>query len=41
MEKYWHEFDDSEENKLCYMDIFHEYVRSLLFKLKDKGYKLH
>ncbi|XP_069674963.1 ADP-ribosylation factor-like protein 2-binding protein [Periplaneta americana] len=26
MEKYWHEFDDDEENKLCYMDIFKEYT---------------
>jgi hypothetical protein len=29
MEKYWHEFEDEEENKLCYMDIFKEYVRIL------------
>jgi hypothetical protein len=29
MEKYWHEFEDKEENKLCYMDIFKEYVRIL------------
>ncbi|KAJ9584917.1 hypothetical protein L9F63_020723 [Diploptera punctata] len=26
MEKYWHEFDDDDENKLCYMDIFNEYI---------------
>ncbi|PSN40493.1 ADP-ribosylation factor-like protein 2-binding protein [Blattella germanica] len=26
MEKYWHEFDDNEENKLCYMEIFQEYI---------------
>lgn len=26
MEKYWNEFDDNEENKLVYMDIFKEYV---------------
>lgn len=26
MEKYWNEFDDSEENKLVYMEIFKEYV---------------
>jgi len=26
MEKYWHEFEDNEENKLCYMDIFKEYT---------------
>lgn len=25
MEKYWHEFDDSEENKLVYTDIFRKY----------------
>jgi hypothetical protein len=29
MEKHWHEFEDKEENKLCYMDIFKEYVRIL------------
>lgn len=26
MEKYWNEFDDSEENKLVYMEIFKEYT---------------
>ena len=26
MDKYWEEFDESEENKLIYMDIFKEYV---------------
>lgn len=26
MEKYWNEFDDNEENKLVYMEIFKEYV---------------
>lgn len=26
MEKYWNEFDDDEENKLVYMEIFKEYV---------------
>lgn len=25
LEKYWHEFSDAEENKLCYTDIFKEY----------------
>ncbi|XP_049949334.1 ADP-ribosylation factor-like protein 2-binding protein isoform X2 [Schistocerca serialis cubense] len=25
MEKYWQEFHEGEENKLCYMDIFKEY----------------
>lgn len=35
MEKYWQEFEDSEENKLCYMDIFKEYVRiHQFFKIK-------
>ncbi len=28
MEKYYKEFEDTEENKLIYMDIFKEYVRS-------------
>jgi hypothetical protein len=36
MEKYWHEFEDSEENKLCYMDIFKEYVRMRIYFLKLK-----
>ena len=26
MEKYYHEFEDSEENKFSYTDIFKEYV---------------
>ncbi|KAK3908993.1 ADP-ribosylation factor-like protein 2-binding protein [Frankliniella fusca] len=26
LEKYWNEFDDSEENKLVYMEIFKEYT---------------
>lgn len=26
LEKYWQTFENSEENKLCYMDIFQEYV---------------
>nr|CAD7405873.1 unnamed protein product [Timema cristinae] len=26
MEKYWHEFEDKDENKLSYMDIFKEYI---------------
>ena len=26
MEKYYQEFEDTEENKLIYMDIFKEYV---------------
>ncbi|XP_035275712.1 ADP-ribosylation factor-like protein 2-binding protein [Anguilla anguilla] len=29
MEKYYLEFDDSEENKLSYMTIFHEYIELL------------
>ena len=31
MEKYYNEFEDTEENKLIYMDIFKEYVSSLTF----------
>nr|CAD7442494.1 unnamed protein product [Timema bartmani] len=26
MEKYWQEFEDKDENKLSYMDIFKEYI---------------
>lgn len=26
LEKYWNEFEDSEENKLVYMEIFKEYT---------------
>lgn len=26
LEKYWHQFDYSEENKLEYMDVFEEYT---------------
>ncbi|XP_075212996.1 ADP-ribosylation factor-like protein 2-binding protein isoform X2 [Lycorma delicatula] len=26
MDRYWHEFDNSEENKLVYTDIFNEYI---------------
>ncbi|KDR10997.1 ADP-ribosylation factor-like protein 2-binding protein [Zootermopsis nevadensis] len=29
MEKYWHEFEDEEENKLCYMNIFKEYTDTI------------
>lgn len=32
MEKYWNEFDDNEENKLVYMDIFKEYVSIKIVK---------
>jgi len=28
MEKYYKEFDDTEENKFCYTDIHREYVRT-------------
>ena len=31
MEKYYNEFEDTEENKLVYMDIFKEYVSTLTF----------
>lgn len=27
MEKHFQEFDNSEENRLCYTSIFNEYVR--------------
>jgi len=29
MDKYYNEFEDSEENKLCYTPIFNEYVNML------------
>ncbi|RZF45348.1 hypothetical protein LSTR_LSTR002791 [Laodelphax striatellus] len=29
LEKYWQEFENSEENKLVYTDIFNEYVKLL------------
>ena len=29
MEKYYKEFDESEENKLIYMDIFNEYTTTI------------
>ena len=29
MEKYYHEFEDSEENKFIYTDIFKQYVSKL------------
>lgn len=29
MEKYWHEFDDGEENKLSYTNIFKEYQETI------------
>lgn len=29
LEKYWHEFDESEENKLIYMDIFSKYIDTI------------
>lgn len=27
LEKYWQEFESGEENKLCYMEIFNEYIQ--------------
>ncbi|KAI5704021.1 hypothetical protein M8J75_001175 [Diaphorina citri] len=30
LEKYWMEFEDVDENKFIYMDIFQEYVSILL-----------
>lgn len=38
MEKYYPEFEDSEENKLSYTSIFNEYVRSTLSFL---SYRCH
>lgn len=29
MDKYWEEFDDAEENKLIYTDIFREYLETI------------
>nr|XP_018905204.1 PREDICTED: ADP-ribosylation factor-like protein 2-binding protein isoform X2 [Bemisia tabaci] len=29
LEKYWQTFENSEENKLCYMDIFQEYTNMI------------
>lgn len=31
MEKYYNEFEETEENKLSYMDIFKEYVSSFFY----------
>ena len=36
MEKYYKEFDDSEENKLVYMDIFKEYTATIEKCLNDE-----
>ncbi|XP_065163673.1 ADP-ribosylation factor-like protein 2-binding protein [Atheta coriaria] len=29
MEKHWHEFEDTEENKFSYTDIFNEYIETV------------
>ncbi|XP_023324719.1 ADP-ribosylation factor-like protein 2-binding protein [Eurytemora carolleeae] len=29
LEKHWHHFEDTEENKLIYTDIFHEYTEAM------------
>lgn len=34
MEKYWEEFDATDENKLIYMDIFEEYVSYMSSRYK-------
>lgn len=31
LDKYWMEFEDIEENKFIYMDIFQEYVSKTIF----------
>uniref|UniRef100_A0A8D8QIS9 ADP-ribosylation factor-like protein 2-binding protein n=2 Tax=Cacopsylla melanoneura TaxID=428564 RepID=A0A8D8QIS9_9HEMI len=36
LEKYWMEFDDVEENKFIYMDIFQEYTQSIETHLEHK-----
>ena len=35
MEKYYQEFEDTEENKLTYTPIFNEYVSGFLFLLPE------
>ncbi|NWW26345.1 AR2BP protein, partial [Falcunculus frontatus] len=36
LEKYYQEFDDSEENKLIYTDIFKEYISSVGKYIEEK-----
>ena len=35
MDKYYQEFEDTEENKLTYTPIFNEYVSGFLFLLLE------
>lgn len=35
MDKYWHEFEDNEENKLVYMDIFQEYQNKIEYYIEE------
>uniref|UniRef100_A0A8C5TZC2 ADP-ribosylation factor-like protein 2-binding protein n=1 Tax=Malurus cyaneus samueli TaxID=2593467 RepID=A0A8C5TZC2_9PASS len=36
LEKHYHEFDDSEENKLIYTDIFNEYISLIEKYIEEK-----
>ncbi|XP_008468165.1 ADP-ribosylation factor-like protein 2-binding protein isoform X2 [Diaphorina citri] len=36
LEKYWMEFEDVDENKFIYMDIFQEYTQSIEALLENK-----
>lgn len=36
MEKYWKEFDESEENKIIYTEIFNEYTNSIEMYIESK-----
>lgn len=36
MDKYWREFEDAEENKLIYTDIFKEYLETIEKYIEDK-----
>lgn len=36
MEKYWKEFDESEENKIIYTEIFNEYTNSIENYIEEK-----
>lgn len=36
MDTHWHEFDNNDENKLIYMDIFKEYVETIEKYIESK-----
>lgn len=36
LEEYWREFDDEEENKLVYMDIFRKYILTIEKYLEER-----